>query len=168
MEEIWVDIRGYEGKYQVSNLGQIKSLNYNRTGKPRIMLPHEGKDGALSVQLCKDGAIKMFRLHRLVGDAFIPNPTNSPEINHKDENPKNNSVSNLEWCDRVYNNNYGTRTARASAALSKPVVQLFEGKFVAVYRSAREASQKTEINYKSIRKCCRGERKTAGGYEWKD
>lgn len=168
MEEIWVDIRGYDGKYQVSNLGRIKSLNYNRTGKPRIMLPHEGKDGALSVQLCKDGAIKMFRVHRLVADAFIPNPTNSPEINHKDENPKNNSVSNLEWCDRVYNNNYGTRTERASATLSKPVVQLFEGKFVAVYRSAKEASQKTGISHKNIRRCCRGERKTAGGYEWKD
>ena len=104
MEE-WRDIQGYEGLYMVSNLGRVKSLNYHRTGKERIMKPSDNGHGYLFVVLCKDGKDKNCRINRLVAQAFLPNPDNLPEVNHKDENKYNNCVENLEWCDRSYNVN---------------------------------------------------------------
>ena len=103
MEEIWRDIKDYEGYYQVSNRGIVKSLNYNHTGKEGIMKPHDNGKGYLRVQLCKDGKGKWYRINRLVAQAFLPNPNNLPEVNHIDGNPKNNNVNNLEWCDRKTN-----------------------------------------------------------------
>lgn len=116
--EKWKPIDGYEGLYEVSNLGRVKSLNYDHTGKERIMKPNKLKKGYLQVQLWRDGKYKMFLVHRLVATAFIPNPNNYPYINHKNETPLNNCAENLEWCDCKYNNNYGTRMEKIAASLT--------------------------------------------------
>lgn len=114
MAEIWRDVPGYEDKYEVSNIGRVKSCSRTRKGKEdsiatvkeRILKQKTDKDGYKEVGLCRDGKLKYFRVHRLVATAFIPNPLNLPLINHKDENPANNTVENLEWCDFTYNRNY--------------------------------------------------------------
>ena len=112
-EEIWRPIVGYEGLYEVSSYGRVRSLdrydNKNHFRKGLIMKQNNDGRGYMSVILCLNGKIKKYLVHRLVAQAFIPNPDNLPEVNHKDENPENNSVTNLEWCDHSYNINYGTR-----------------------------------------------------------
>jgi hypothetical protein len=119
MEE-WRDIEGYEGLYQISNLGSVKSLFRYRVCKngsfqpikERLLSPRTDKDGYKEVLLCNNCKRKCFKIHRLVAQAFISNPNNYPVINHKDENPSNNIVENLEWCTVKYNTNYGTTQER--------------------------------------------------------
>ena len=109
MQEIWKDIEGYEGLYQVSNLGIVKSLprQYkNRKCNERIKSPSLAGKGYYRVSLCKNGIIKYYYIHQLVAKTFIPNPNNYKLVNHKDENKLNNCVDNLEWCDYKYNLNY--------------------------------------------------------------
>ena len=114
----------------------------------------------------ENGGKRMY-VHRLVAEAFLSNERNSPQINHKDENRKNNSVSNLEWCDAKYNLEYGSRSGRVTRALSKPVLQVSKsGKVIARFLSAMEAGRRTGIRQGSISHCCNKERKTAGGYRW--
>ena len=121
MKEIWKDIKGYEGYYQISSLGRVKSLNrtkkhsYNSIAllKEKYLKP-QSANGYKFVRLCKGNNVKMKIVHRLVAEAFIPNPNNYKEINHKDENKSNNNISNLEWCTHKYNINYGTRNERVS------------------------------------------------------
>jgi hypothetical protein len=100
--------------------------------------------------------------------AFIDNPMNLPSINHKDENKQNNSAENLEWCTNEYNLKYGSRMKRQIDSQSKPVAQILHGKVIAVHNNSREAQKATGVNYSKVRMCCRGERKTAGGFVWKD
>ena len=131
MEEIWKDIKGYEGKYQVSNLGNVKSLarfqqNHSKLQKVKERILSQDSTGKECynekfrkiVHLCKDGKVKNFYVSRLVAEAFLPNPDNLPEVNHKDCNVENNQVENLEWCDKDYNNNYWiTKEHQRNAAL---------------------------------------------------
>lgn len=128
MQELWKSIYGYESIYEVSNLGNIKSCKrviqitdenrtYLRTIKERILKPTLVK-GYPAVGLHLNSKMRLVYVHRLVAIAFIPNPLNYPEINHKDENPKNNRVDNLEWCTHTYNNNYGTKNIRCSLHIS--------------------------------------------------
>ena len=167
MKEIWKDIKNYEGHYQVSNLSRVKSLNYNHTGKEKILKLNKDKDGYLQVTLCKNNIKKVYKVHRLVAQAFIPNPNNLPQINHKDENKTNNNVDNLEWCDRKYNQNYGTRTERVAEKLSKPVLQYdLEGNFIKEWKSTRECGRNGFCN-QHIAACCRGELKTHKGFIWR-
>lgn len=109
MIEIWKDIEGYEGLYQISNLGNVKSLNYNHTGLEKRLKPQKSNKGYLRIELCKNGKKKKFSIHELVADTFIENPNNLPCVNHKDENKINNNVENLEHCTYSYNNTYGNR-----------------------------------------------------------
>lgn len=110
MNEVWKDIVGYEGFYKISNFGNVKSFHY---GKEYLLKLGIEKDKLYhKVSLNKYGKIKTIRVHRLVAKAFIPNPYNLPDVNHKDENKQNNMVQNLEWCDKEYNNNYGTKIER--------------------------------------------------------
>lgn len=185
MHEKWKDIEGYPG-YQVSNLGQVRSLNYRRTGQVMVLKPVKNEKGYLNVQLPKNEKIKTCRVHRLVATAFIPNPDNLPYINHKDENKENNFVwinpdgtvdperSNLEWCDCAYNNNYGTRNQRQAESqtnrpdCSKRVAQYsLDGILVAIYPSAHEAARQTGFLQGNISNCCRGLHKTAYGFIWR-
>lgn len=125
MTEIWKAIKGYEGLYEVSNLGNVRSLNRTvrrRQGyiikKGRILIPfYEEKKGYYQVALAKDGKVKKHRVHRLVAVAFLENPFNYTDVNHKDEVKTNNNVDNLEWCTRKYNNNYGTKPERTRKAM---------------------------------------------------
>jgi hypothetical protein len=115
MKEIWKEIKDYEGLYQISNLGRVKSLEKKvgfRKRKEKILKQHFDKDGYVKVYLCKNSKVKFLSVHRLIAQAFIPNPDELPQINHKDENKANNKIENLEWCTCKYNINYGTRTKR--------------------------------------------------------
>ena len=116
--EKWADILNYKGKYQISNLGRVKALNYRRTKKEKIITLKKSK-GYYQVSLWKNGKRKIFLVHRLVAQTFIPNPDNLPQVNHKDENKLNNCVNNLEWCTQAYNNSYGTRLQRVSSTLKQ-------------------------------------------------
>lgn len=136
--EIWKPIPNYEN-YEVSSLGRVRSLNYNnQTDKVRILKLAIRKDGYTQIMLNKEGKCKMYSVHRLVAEAFIPNPNNLPCVNHIDENKQNNDVSNLEWCSYGYNINYGSRNERASKAHCKPVICL---ELKRIFNSATEASE---------------------------
>ena len=164
--EEWKPIPGYDGMYEVSNWGRVKSYKHNSDGK--ILSPGKDGRGYHIIALCKDGKRKMCKIHRLVATAFISNPSNLPEVNHKDENRRNNYLGNLEWCDHSYNNSYGTKNQRAAEKLSIPVVQLDkEGNLVAEYKSTREAARRTGIAQSNICNCCQHKSyKSAGGFIW--
>ena len=121
--EHWKDIEGYEGLYQVSDLGRVKALNYNKTGMERVLSAGKDTGGYMYVILHKNGKGKMCSVHRLVAQAFIPNPNGLPEINHKDECKTNNIVSNLEWCTAKYNMNYGNgaKTRHSKVDYTNPI-----------------------------------------------
>ena len=174
MEEIWRDIKGYEGKYQVSNLGRVKSLYYKckmgYNGKSKLLGIYKNRNndyGYYFTPLNKNGKHKNFFIHRLVAEAFIPNPNNLPCVNHIDEDKSNNKVDNLEWCSYKYNVNYGTCKTRSMLKRSKPVIQYTkEGEFVKEWRSIKEAE--TSIGKRNgIFACLSGKSKTAGGFVWK-
>ena len=181
MEEIWKDIEGYEGTYQVSNLGRVRSLDrvvsrvmptgkvFNSHKVPGRMLKNNMSNiGYYVVNLHKDGKGHTMQVHRLVAQAFIPNPKNLPEVNHKDEDKLDNRVDNLEWCDSAYNTNYGTSLQRKTEATRLAVLQYdFDGNFIAEYPSSKEASEAAGVDRSLISKCCRGQRRTAGGFVWK-
>ena len=158
MEEIWRDIEGFEGKYQVSNTGKVKSLNYRNTGKEKILKGGDNGYGYLKVGLCKDGKEKTCRINRLVAQAFIPNPDNLPEVNHIDKCKTNNCVENLEWCTSQYNTEYSQ--AKAVIGINKISGLILE------FPSIREASRVTGTNISSITRCCQGKLKSAKGFYW--
>ena len=164
-EEIWCPIKGYEGQYEVSDKGRVRSLKY---GKERMLKLIRTPQGYLLVSLCKNGEHKMYYVHRLVSQAFIPNQNNLPEVNHKDEDKENNSVHNLEWCTDKYNTNYGTRNQRVSDKLSKPVLQYEKsGAFVREWKSTQDVQRNLNYGQCNISRCCNGILKTAYGYIWK-
>lgn len=117
MKEIWKDIKGYEGKYMVSTEGRVKSLNYKNSSGSNILKQGLDRYGYKQLTLYLNGIKKTFKIHRLVAETFLENPTNLPQINHKDENKQNNTVSNLEFCSASYNINYGTRNKKTSDKL---------------------------------------------------
>lgn len=148
MTEIYKDIPGYDGKYQVSDLGNVRSLQYK---EPRILQPiNRDKYGHKNVELCKDGVRKKFLVHRLVAEAFIPNPDNLPCVNHKDENPANNEVSNLEWCTAKYNVQY-------SLAIKVKCIETG-----IIYNSIRDTAAAFNISHTSIIKALHSHRACKG------
>jgi hypothetical protein len=163
MEE-WktIIIDNEEVNYEVSSFGRV------RNKKRKNILSVHKVSGYYKVHLSINGKKKMCSVHRLVAIAFIPNPNNLPQINHKDEDSSNNYVQNLEWCTASYNINYGTRNQRAAEKNSKPIAQIKDGTVVAIYSSSIEAQKQTGIDFSKIRMCCRKERKSAGGYQWKE
>ena len=150
--------------YEVSNLGYVRSLNYRRTGQTQILKPHERTDGYLDVTLHNDNTKKICYIHRLVAEVFIPNPDNKPTVNHIDENPKNNHVSNLEWADMNEQVHHGTRTERQRKAMQGKRVKCVETNII--YDSARDAERETGIKNANIGAVCKGKRQTAVGYHW--
>ena len=164
--ETWKSIAGYEGIYEVSDLGRIKSLKH---GNERILKPGKQTCGYLQVCLRKDGHTKRLFVHRLVADAFIQNPNNLETVNHKDEVKTNNVASNLEWMSQKDNLNYGTHNKRMAEALSKQVQMLDKStdELLATFPSTMEAERVTGINHSNICSCCNGKIKSAGGYKWR-
>ena len=173
--EIWktaiYDDVVYEGLYQVSNFGNIMSLNYRNTGRAELMNPWEDKDGYLKIGLRKNRKTDFILVHRLVAQTFLPNPDNYPQVNHKDENKANNRVENLEWCDGKYNHNYRTINQRISKAntngkLSKPVLQLsLTGELIREYPSANECGR-NGFERSGVIRCCNGKQKTHKGFKF--
>lgn len=117
--EIWKCINGYDGKYQISSNGRVRSLNFNKTEETVILKQSSDTYGYKQVTLYKNGKRKTYKVHRLVAETFISNPNKYPQVNHKDENKENNSVKNLEFCTEQYNINYGTRNERVSKELKE-------------------------------------------------
>lgn len=175
MQEIWRDISGYEN-YQVSNLGNVRSLNYNHTGKMKLMKTVLVK-GYYKVKLFDSNRVpKLKSVHRLVYEAFNGKIPDGLVINHKDEVTINNRLENLEAVSQSHNINYGTRNFRVSekmtnGKLSRPVLQINKdtGDIIKEYPSAMEASRQTGIANATISKCALGSKgyKSAGGYIWK-
>lgn len=169
MEE-WRDIEGYEGLYQVSNIGRIKSLAHvikaNISGGIRCTNEHikrtnKGWHGYHYVALCKDGVSKTRSVHRIVAIAFIPNENNYPAVNHIDGNKDNNSADNLEWCSNAYNSAHAVKMGLITRA--KKVRCVNTG---IIYRCSKDAELATGINGRNIRSACSGIYKSAGGYKW--
>lgn len=161
MQEIWKSIKGYEGLYEISNFGNVKSLRNNKILKT---IGSEYKQ----VRIYKNKIPKTIAIHRLVADAFIKNPNNYLCVNHKDENKMNNSVDNLEWCTKKYNCNYGKRNEKMSKSKSiyKIVQKDKSGNIIKIWRNIWELEHNTKYKKQNIRQCCKNRSKYAYGYKW--
>lgn len=171
MKEEWRAIPNFEKRYEVSNMGQIRSVDYvDSMGRRRtscVLKPSKNKQGYMKVVLTLNGNRYTRLVHRLVAAAFISNPFNLPMINHKDEKKANNLVENLEWCDSTYNNNYGTSNYRQARTKGKKVAQYSpDGRFIADYYSLSEAARRTGFSQGAIYNGVSTGRAT-NGYYWK-
>lgn len=195
MQEVWKDIEGYEGRYQVSNFGHVKSLRYRGRNEARLLVPKCNNSGRLWVELFVNGKKKCMLIHRLVAMAFIPNPNGCLQINHIDENPKNNVVWNLEWCTAKENiskylknhpdalserckssinarwnkrNNHSGKSIIIPYKHKKPILQMTtDGEIVTRWDNISTVCRENGWNCTSLLECCRGKRKTAYGYIWR-
>lgn len=183
MNTVFKDIPNYQGKYQISNKGEVLSLNYKGSkNNPRVLVPKKNNNGYLWVELSKDGIKKPFLIHRLVAQVFLPNPYKLPQVNHKDENKENNTVDNLEWCTHKYNNLYSRllhpeRSAknikrkpptRQNTKHSKMLlkIDLSTGEIVEKCGKLSIYCKEHNLNNWSIIQCCKGKRNKAYGYYW--
>lgn len=163
-KEIWKDILGYEGKYQVSNLGNVKSLNYNRTGKEKILQVITTSKGYIRISLCKDGITKNYKVHRLVWTAFNGVIPDGMQVNHINEDKSDNRLSNLNLMTCKANINWGTGILRRC----KLIVQYdLYGNLIKEWCSTIEAANELGIRQGHISECCLGKRKSIGGFNWK-
>lgn len=178
MEEIWKDVTiehkgvsyNFNGLYQVSNLGRVKSLNYKRTNKEKLLKTKANKEGYHQVILCKDGKHIPVYVHRLVATAFIDNPNNYSLVNHKDENPSNNVWTNLEWCTVQYNTKYSRYKYKGNATNHPTGSEAFNTRKVLCVETGQVFSTVKEaqawLGKGCVCDCARGRSKTAGGYHW--
>lgn len=188
--EVWKDIEGYEGLYQVSTLGNIRSFHNHRGVKVRILRPKRCPGGYLQVALAKDKVISYKLIHRLVAHAFIDNPFGYEQVNHKDEDKTNNRADNLEWCTAKYNSNYGTGSKRMSESKkgyrqSMAEIEARRSRMVEWHKNNQHPMQKKVmcietgevfdslksaedfIHAKGVWNVIHGKRKTCGGYHWR-
>ena len=171
--EVWKDYKDYEGLYQASNLGRMRSLDRwvkSKSGsvrlcKGKILKLCTDKRGYLHVVLSKNNKVKAYLVHRIIAETFLPNTDNLPQVNHKDENKLNNVVSNLEWCTHEYNVNYGTRNERMSKNLTNNIytsrevdVYDLDMNFIETLPSIEECGRKYNVSTGSVGHCCNGGR----------
>lgn len=179
VNEIWRDIKDYPN-YMVSNLGRVKSVNYRRTGEEQILRQIKITNGYLQVGLYKNGNFKPHYVHRLVAEAFIPNPDNKSEIDHINANKTDNQVCNLQWCSHKENINNPLTIVKINKNAhlknkfgiehpkSKPIIQFSkDGEFIKKWNSGMDAQRELGLFCTSISACCKGKLKTAGGYIWR-
>jgi len=174
-KEVWKDVKGWEGFYQVSNLGRFKgverldSRGYKQ--KERIMKGYDNGHGYIHVYGSKNGIAKTLKLHRIIAEAFIPNPNNLPCVNHKDENRANNHVDNLEWCTYSYNNTYGDRLKKIKKSEGwkkswKPIYVIKQDGTKEWFESLTSASEKYNLDISNVSGVLRGINKTHKGYRF--
>lgn len=165
---MWKSIKGYEGLYEISDSGEIKSLKYYGSDKSHLLKPCKNpQTGYMQVVLTKGKKHKTKIIHRMVAEHFLENPNEEKCVNHKDENKENNKVENLEWCSYSYNNQYNGRAKRIAKVQGKRVLQLDENyNIIGEFESTREAGRRTGFNQRHISECCNGKAKTTGGYIW--
>lgn len=171
-KEVWRDVVGYEGLYQVSNLGRVKSLDRLINGRcsghktkfeERILKTFTNKKGYYRVGLVKNRKQIKYFVHRLVAIAFIPNPENKPYINHKDETPYNNNVNNLEWVTPKENSNYGTLIERSAKSHSKPIKFIYRDDTYEVWESQTALAREFKIEKSGINMVLKGRIKAYHG-----
>lgn len=180
IQEEWRPIKGYEGVYEVSSLARVRSLDVikntlsrmqnpmKRPFKGKVLTPKLSNSGYLFVQLYSHSRSKNKYIHRLVAEAFCPNPDNQKQVNHKDECKTNNLPENLEWCDGEYNTNYGTGMKRMAAKRAKTVEQVtLEGIVIAQFLGVPAASRATGVGQSNIERAVRNQGATACGYYWR-
>ena len=168
MEEIWRAINNYEGLYEVSNLGRVKSLGNDKNRKEKILKPRNNGQGYLFVGLSKEGSRKLYTIHRLVLMAFSPvENSESLQVNHRNECKTDNRLENLEWCTCKYNNTYNGKHKRVGEKESISIAQLTQdGKFIKAWKSSMAAAREGGYNQGNINSCCKGRQKTHGGFRW--
>ena len=169
--EVWKPVKDYEGLYEVSNTGRVRSLDRRVSGiffHGQILKPLDNRTGYFRVVLSKNNKKHKAYIHRVVGFAFVPGYFDGADINHIDENKSNNHADNLEWVTRKQNNSHGTRTERATSRHMKIVIQYdLQDNVLAQFKSLKDAASTTAISYKAISNAARGKSLTAGGYKWK-
>ena len=178
----WCDIIGYENEYQINQFGEIRTLKDSpKLKKYDVLKPQISKrNGYVYQMLYKNGKEKLLRVHRLVAMAFLPNPNNLPQVNHKDGNKQNNSVDNLEWCEQsdnmkhAYKNGLQIPSENQRKAIintnklkQKKVCQIKDGEVINTFSGISEASRQTKISISCISRCCNLKRKSTNGYEWR-
>lgn len=184
MDEVWKDIEGYDGKYKVSNMGNVLTNNYKNKKITKILKPSDNGRGYLGVSLYKNGKIHSKTIHKIVAEAFIDNPYNLPQVNHKDGDKNNNTVDNLEWCTAKENIRHAwknglvkiteERRQRSIKQLEKYTKTIaveinqytLDEKYIKTWKSIKEASETLKIPAGNICNCCKRKLKQAGGYIW--
>ncbi len=170
--EKWKNIKGYEGLYQVSNLGNVRSLNYRKQGFVKNLYLKHHPDGYRQVELFKNGTKRMITVHRLVAEAFVPNRNGYDVVNHLNENKADNRVENLEWIDfagnvRYSKNKHRNENKNKSLKRNERVLQLsLDGVLIKEWANITEVKHSTKYNNWSIYQCCEGVRKSAYGFKW--
>lgn len=168
--EIWKDIEDYKGLYQVSNLGRVRSLDridaLGRLRKGKVLAYNLVGAGYLQVGLHRDGKVEQKLVHRLVSEAFLPNPDNLPEVNHKDEDKTNNNISNLEWCTMLYNNAYNGRNKRVAKALERPIYVVTSSGHRYLFDSTKKAVELLGLKSGAVSRCLHGKLKHHRGYSF--
>ena len=173
--EYWLPVKGYEGLYEVSNWGRVRSTQYHRGTTTHLLSPSIKKNGYVYVTLCKNKKTHTLLVHRLVAEAFLPNTDGLPQVNHKNENKLENYVWNLEWCTQKYNVNYGagirkmlnSRNDKKGKTAERPIIQYSKnGEYIGRFNSQTEAAKELGISQGNINSCLNNNRYTAGGYKW--
>ena len=175
--EIWRPVEGTDGRYEVSNTGKVRSLNYKRTGKTEELRPAADGKGYLRTVLFYNGKNKTVKVHRLVAEAFIPNPENKPQVNHIDGNKTNNSVDNLEWSSNIDNAHHAIKnglfvnsykaTALSNEKRKQPVIATDCNGHEIEFESQSEACRQLNVSRRHVYEVLKGKRHTAGGYEFR-
>lgn len=165
--EIWEEVYGFDSLYEISNLGRLRTKHHGARGyqkEYRYIEPRDNGKGYLCFNLKSNHTQKTVYVHRLVANAFVANPNKHTEINHKDENKRNNSADNLEWCSHINNCNYGTRNERAKAKRTRKIICNETG---VIYNSVEQAAEIMGVGKTAISNCLHGRTKTCAGYTWR-
>lgn len=177
MKEQWKPVEGADDRYEVSNTGKIRSLNYKNSGETRELKPAPDPKGYLKTMILMGGKYKTVKIHRIVAKAFIPNPEGKPQVNHKDGNKENNCVDNLEWATNIANAHHAIKnglfknsykaTEAANKKRERPITAIDESGREFEFSSINEASRQLNVGRRHVQSVLKGTRNQAGGYRFR-